>query len=64
MSIDTKSVTKLLREIAMIRASKDVDEKTKDLMIAQLKKQIAEVAGQGELPLDAVTPPAGGSKKS
>lgn len=50
---NANAVVKLLREIAVVRASKDLPEAMKESVIAEMKLKLGEAIGQKELPLSA-----------
>lgn len=49
--MEVQNAVKLLREIALIRATKDIDESMKESLIATLKARLREITSQGVLPL-------------
>lgn len=51
--MDSKGILKGLREIAMIKATKELPEDTKAALIAEIRAKINEATRQGNLPLGA-----------
>lgn len=51
--MDSKGVLKALREMAMIKATKELPEDTKQALLAELRKRIEEATRQGTLSLGA-----------